>query len=234
MSLDECRVCGEELSSELKACPVCGTSTEASMPPHEPTATVDIAVDLEVEASPIDGEKLTNSCHACGANIAEDYDDEFCVCGAQLPPEDVRRAASQTSGEPVAPATLNPVPQGAIRPPKGTFFLTLFSSEKQPIAYFPIKGDFTLVGRSDPIRGDFPDADISQYFEPNVSKKVSRRHLLIIRARDSQRFFVRALAKSTGTQVESALLEELQDYPITPGTRMVLGGTVRLKFEHEE
>jgi hypothetical protein len=107
----------------------------------------------------------------------------------------------------------------------------LFSEEKLPIMYFPITNDVTLLGRSDPVRGDFPDIDLSQHLDDSIAKRISRKHLLILRSRETGEFFVRPLFKNTGTQIERTLAEDLKDFPILPGTKLVLGGVVRLKFE---
>ena len=35
----------------------------------------------------------------------------------------------------------------------------------------------------------------------------------------------------TGTQVDADMVPALLDYPLAPGTRLILGGAVRFKFE---
>ena len=41
----------------------------------------------------------------------------------------------------------------------------------------------------------------------------------------------RPLAGNTGTQIEADMVPPLADYPLHPGTRLVLGGSVRFRFE---
>ena len=56
-------------------------------------------------------------------------------------------------------------------------------------------------------------------------------HALVLHLRQSDTFTLRPLAGNTGTQIEADLVPPQQDYPLRPGTRLVLGGTVRFKFE---
>jgi hypothetical protein len=60
---------------------------------------------------------------------------------------------------------------------------------------------------------------------------VSREHALVLRARSTGAFSLRPLAGNSGTQVEADMVPAEQDYPLAPGTRLILGGEVRFKFE---
>jgi hypothetical protein len=91
--------------------------------------------------------------------------------------------------------------------------------------------DATLVGRLDAANGCFPEIDVSDHVEEATARKVSRKHALILRSRSSDGFTLRPLPGNTGTQVEKRLLTGPEDVPLTPGTRIVLGGAVRFKFE---
>ena len=44
-------------------------------------------------------------------------------------------------------------------------------------------------------------------------------------------FSLRPLPGNTGTQVNAEMLSGPEDVPLAPGTRIILGGVVRLKFE---
>jgi hypothetical protein len=90
--------------------------------------------------------------------------------------------------------------------------------------------DVTRIGRDDPVRGDFVDLDISRLFDAETARKVSRKHCVVLRSRETQTFVLRPLAKNTGTQVGNDLIAELTDHPLTDGTRIVLGGAVRMRF----
>jgi hypothetical protein len=118
-----------------------------------------------------------------------------------------------------------------IAPPVGTACLVVYSAERKPLHYHSLNADVTLIGRSDPVRGDFPDLDIGEFFDDATAKSVSRKHLLVLHSREHDRFFVRPLAKNTGTQIEREMATDLRDYPLSDGVRMLLGGAVRIKFE---
>ena len=113
----------------------------------------------------------------------------------------------------------------------GTICLVVYSEQREPIHYHPLEKDVTIIGRKDPVRGDFPDLDLTAVFEDAVSRQVSRKHAMILRSRDSSTFKLRPLAGNTGTQIEKDLATPLEDYPLTEGTRVILGGVIRLKFE---
>ena len=115
----------------------------------------------------------------------------------------------------------------------GTICLVVYSDTKprQPVRYVPVTKDVLLVGRADAIRGDFPDLDLGSLLDDSLAKKVSRRHAEVLRARDSQTFSLRPLPGNTGTQVGKELATPGQNYPLTDGTPIVLGGVIWLKLE---
>ncbi|MDB5387827.1 MAG: hypothetical protein JWM11_3473 [Planctomycetaceae bacterium] len=254
-----CAICGEALQPEQKVCDTCGTSvptsgapaiTEALMtaashaPPTLPRPVLPAPVPAANSSVP------ARCCPLCHARYPADYRDEFCRCGGELV---AVASASQTqesprSIEPVSnPGPLSPTPVTAppqtpvvpdpigpakpVRPAPGTVCLVVYSEQKEPIHYCVIAKDVTLVGRSDPVRGDFPDLDLSELFDTSISKRISRKHVMILRSRTTGTYSLRPLGGNTGTQVEKELATQLQDYPLTSGTRLVLGGVVRLKFE---
>ena len=152
-------------------------------------------------------------CPACGKQYASAYTDAFCVCGTEL----VEGAAG--------------APAGPQRPPAGTRCLVLYGPEKQPLHYFSIINDVTLIGRLDPVEGVFPDIDLGETLDASTARRVSRRHALILHSRASDNYVLRPLAGNTGTQIEADMVPAQQDYPLSSGTHIVLGGVVRLKFE---
>ncbi|MBI2805768.1 MAG: FHA domain-containing protein [Planctomycetes bacterium] len=117
------------------------------------------------------------------------------------------------------------------KPPSGTPCLVLYGPDKQPLQYFPLTKDATLIGRLDAVEGVFPDVDLDQWFDRPTIRKISRRHALVLRTRQTGAFALRPLAGNTGTQFEKDLVQPLQDYPLAHGTRIILGGVIRLKFE---
>jgi pSer/pThr/pTyr-binding forkhead associated (FHA) protein len=107
----------------------------------------------------------------------------------------------------------------------------LLGPDKQPVRYFPIEKDVTAIGRADPLHGHFPDVDVSAWLDAESARKVSRRHALILRQRQEKTFLLRPLAGNTGTQINQDMVAAAHDYPLVPGTRLILGGAVRLRFE---
>lgn len=164
---------------------------------------------------------LDRRCPECGKAYGPHYDDDFCVCGAEL----VR---------PIVPAPRVPVPAAAFippRPPAGTPCIVLYGEDRQPREYFPLTKDVLSIGRLDPVAGDFPDIDLNEWLEPHEARKISRQHAIVVRLRSKKAFLLRPLPGNTGTQIESDMVLPGQDYPLEPGCRFMLGGAARFKFE---
>jgi hypothetical protein len=165
----------------------------------------------------------SRTCPACSRTYGPDYRDSFCDCGAEL----VEAAPPPAPAPQVAPMPVA-IPQ---RPPAGTRCLVLYGPDKQPVHYFALSKDAMLVGRLDAASGTFPDIDVSEHVDEATARKVSRKHALILRSRSSETFSLRALPGNTGTQVDARLLSGPEEVPLPPGTRVILGGAVRFKFE---
>ncbi|MCI0460767.1 MAG: FHA domain-containing protein [Gemmataceae bacterium] len=166
-------------------------------------------------------------CPACGKTYGQDYNDTFCACGTELvAPAPPAPPAPQPLARPQAPPASGPQ-----RPSTGTRCLVLYGPDKQPRHYFPLTGDAVLIGRLDPVNNCFPDIDLGEFVEEATARRVSRKHALVLHARASDTYILRPLPGNTGTQVEKRMVAGGQDVPLTPGTRLVLGGVVRLKFE---
>ena len=200
-----CKTCGEKFGPYAALCHMCGTPVPGAAPPPQ------------AEESSTPSGKL---CPGCGKFYPADYADSFCECGIELAAGPAPSAAVD-SLETVLPD----------RPAPGTPCLVLFGVDKQPLAYFPLTKDATLIGRLDAVAGIFPDVDVTEFLDQSQARKVSRQHALILRSRNTSNFCLRPLAGNTGTQLESDMLAALQDHPLKTGARMVLGGSVRLKFE---
>ena len=160
------------------------------------------------------GDPSERECPACGKRYAADYVDNFCTCGVEL----------KSAAAPAPPKPLE-------RPPAGTRCLVLYGSDRRPIHFFPLTRDVTLIGRLDPVQGSFPDINVDAFVAPAVARKVSRRHALVLHSRADDTFLLRPLEGNTGTQIEADMVLPQVDYALTPGTRFVLGGGVRFKFE---
>jgi hypothetical protein len=163
------------------------------------------------------------TCPCCGKTYGPDYPDAFCVCGMELVFLDPAAAHATTA---ISPPATEPE-----RPPPGTRCLVLYGPDRKPLHYFPLTRDVTVVGRQDPVAGHFPDIDLTAWLDEPSARKVSRSHALVLHSRLNDSFALRPLAGNTGTQVEAEMVPAQQDQPLRPGTRLVLGGAVRFKFE---
>jgi hypothetical protein len=164
------------------------------------------------------------NCPSCGKTYGPEYGDTFCVCGIELEFADPAAAAAATV---LAQPGAGPVE----RPPPGTRCLVLYGPDRKPLHYFALTKDVTVVGRQDPVSGHFPDIDLSAWLDEATARKVSRSHALVLHSRLNDGYTLRPLAGNTGTQIESEMVPSQLDHPLRPGTRVVLSGTVRLKFE---
>jgi hypothetical protein len=205
-----CPNCGTELNAEALSCFICGTTFS------QPVAAVPADAGGRV-------------CPACGQRYAADYHDSFCNCGVELTLAPA--AAPVAVPAPPVPAPPASKPPAAQRPPAGTRCLVFYGPDRKPTHYFPLTKDVTLIGRIDVVQGSFPDIDVDTVAEPAAARKVSRRHTLILHSRADDRYVLRSLPGNTGTQVEVDMVPAMADYPLTPGTRIILGGAVRFKFE---
>lgn len=253
--MSTCTICGEPLKPEQKVCDVCGTSVPASSAgsgpaPSAPSVPPPSSRPVPPVTAPPPGvaSGLSRTCPVCKLQYGPDYEDEFCGCGGELvttlpaepsspvdPADDVSETpeADETvlPETVVAPPPVPVAPTGIVRPAAGTVCLVVYSEAKEPIHYCTINKDVTIIGRSDPVRGDFPDLDLADLFETAISRRISRKHAMVLRSRTAGTYSLRPLGGNTGTQIEKELATALQDYPLTAGTRLILGGVVRLKFE---
>jgi hypothetical protein len=152
------------------------------------------------------------------------------LCGTPQPPLPQGGEGEPEKGPPAAEAE-RPLPVAEVaRPPAGTVCLVVYDAERRPIHYHRLDQDVTRVGRTDAVQGDFADLDLGALFDDETARRVSRKHALVLRSRATRAFVLRPLPHNTGTQIDAARAEELHDYPLRDGTRVVLGGAVRLKF----
>jgi hypothetical protein len=225
--MDVCSICAEELTPDAKACPLCGTQVpDHSSPPFPPPRTV--KTGGSPAPSPGVAEMTTGrrECPDCRTTYEPDYPDGFCACGGELRPLAPNGPVPEMTS-PVREEKAAPIP-----PIAGTACLVVYSAERKPLHYHPLDKDVTIIGRTDPVRGDFPDLDLTPFLAEVEARRISRKHAMVLRSRETQTYVLRPLAKNTGTQIETQIAPELQDHPLKDGTRIVLGGgCVRIKFE---
>jgi len=220
-----CAICGEPIPDGSRACPLCGSCAddffpmgtelrldESAKPPIAPPSSI-----------PVGG----SYCPACAKVFAADQNDGYCTCGTELIFEDLMAPI-------IDEVTMAPIiedsPRG-VKPSPGTPCLVLYGPDKQPLQYFALEKDAILIGRLDAVAGNFPDIDLDDWFDRATIRKISRQHALILRSRATSTFILRPLTGNTGTQLETQMLLAMQDYPLRPGHRIILGGVIRLKFE---
>ncbi len=207
-----------------RVCTLCGSALPDDVPTAEvmapPAASRPAPVRVPPSLPP--GGRF---CPACGITFDADYTDAFCICGTELvgaaPAAAVARAAE----------TQPPARPPAERPPPGTRCLVLYDVDRQPLHYFALGKDVTLIGRLDAPGGNFPDIDLDEWLDVLTARKISRQHALVLRSRSSGNMSVRPLPGNTGTQIETEMVLPMHDYPLTPGQRLILGGVARFKFE---
>jgi len=239
-----CVVCGEPHAAESKSCSLCGTSisneaNSTTVPASPAEGPFDAALDPADSSSAVSPQSVSAEegpragaasgsrvCPDCDMTYGSEYADSFCVCGAELQARDLASSNPPIPANPPAVA-----PALAQRPPAGSPCLVVYSKDRQPLCYHVLNKDVVMIGRSDPVRGDFPDLDLAELVAPEEARRISRKHAIVLRSRESQSFVLRPLAKNTGTQFERVLAADLVDYPLIDGSRLVLGGIVRIKFE---
>lgn len=249
-----CAICGEPIPDGSRTCSMCGSSADEFFP-----MGTELKLDEKpksVTAPPPAMPAGASYCPACASVFGAEYADAYCTCGTELvkpapevaPLDDVPMAPI-LDDLPMAPifdegATLE-MPTTPIvepsektelknrteKPSPGTPCLVLYGADKQPLRYFALEKDAVLIGRLDAVAGNFPDIDLDEWFDRATIRKISRQHALILRSRATNTFILRPLTGNTGTQLETQMLEALQDYPLRPGHRIILGGVIRIKFE---
>jgi hypothetical protein len=230
----ECSICGTKIPDGSRTCSICGSSTDLFLPSEaELRAAASIAMPREL---PVGG----TYCPNCAKVYGPEYVDPFCACGAELKKaldDDVPMAPILDDLLPMAPILDDMPEEGtdvrtpAQKPAPGTPCLVLYGPDKQPLQFFPLTKDAVLIGRLDAVAGIFPDVDLDEWFDRATIRKISRQHAVILRTRTTGTFTLRPLAGNTGTQLETQLVQALQDYPLMPGHRIILGGVIRMKFE---
>ena len=146
------------------------------------------------------------------------------LCGASLPE---LPSQDQALGEEDAELLL---PSEPAPPPRDTLAVAVYhDAEPRVVAFFPLGGDITAIGREDAGAGHFPDIDFSKLSERGVGVAfVSRRHARFLR--HGGRVLLEVLAGTTGTQVNRALVAPGRTVVLSPGDRIILGGRVRMKL----
>lgn len=92
---------------------------------------------------------------------------------------------------------------------------------------FPLKRGETIIGRSDPTQGIFPDIDLSVL---DVERTVSRRHARIIYRQEQ--YWLEDLNSVNGTRHNGKLLSARSPVALLPGDQIEFGrGVTVFKFQ---
>jgi hypothetical protein len=197
----------------MQVCPNCGVKL---------IAQVDVCfICGTLFSPPVPIGQSERVCPACGKRYPANHPDPFCTCGIELVAWPAPALAS--------PVAANGRNDEGITPAAG--ILIVVGQDRRPVHTFSLTKDVTLIGRLDAVQGCFPDIDVDAWVEPALARKVSRRHALILHTRANDSFRLRPLGGNTGTQIEADMVQAMVDYPLTAGTRFILGGAVRFKFE---
>lgn len=235
--MDTCQLCGEVIQETDKQCRSCGTivaikPSEKNPPGANERENSSPAPAGNETSAPLGSERI---CNSCGKVYGAEFQDEFCECGSELStlPAHGLAATTPNAAPELSPQIppLSSTPEARQKPASGSNCLVTYSIDRKPIHHFVIDKDVTIIGRNDPVRNVFVDLDFSEVLEPELARKVSRRHAMVLRSRENLSMVFRPMEGNTGTQIEGAIAEAGQDYPLTDGTRIILGGTVRIKFE---
>lgn len=235
-----CPHCGSPVAGKLQNCPCCGARLSAA--PEEVTRLdvdsvvaeekVTLAVDRPQRASG----RTRRVCPACGKAYEADYRDTFCVCGTELSIQEyvIKAAVTPERSPLLQPSALPAQPTARSapeRPPPGTRCLVLYGPGREALRYFPLEKDVVQIGRQDSVAGCFPEIDVSAWLDEAGARRVSRQHALILHSRRDDSYYLRPLSGNTGTQIDADMVPALNDYLLLPGTRVLLGGAIRFKFE---
>jgi FHA domain len=210
-----CRICGESMPAGARTCTLCGSALPETVPTAEVGPAPVASRKARVSPSLPPGNRF---CPSCDITYDVDYTDVFCICGTEL----------QGS----APAKPEPKVRAPVEMPSpGTRCLVIYGDDRQPVHYFELAKDVTLIGRLDAPGGNFPDIDLDEWLDAPTARRISRQHALILRSRSSGTVSLRPLPGNTGTQIETEMVLPMHDYPLIVGQRIILGGVARFKFE---
>jgi hypothetical protein len=233
--MDTCQLCGDTIQPSDKQCRSCGTLVAISTLEAGASLTSDVEISSPViEANSIETDSpVSKVCSTCGKTYPAEFTDEFCDCGVELiAGSQSPMTSSSGKTDPVNSSVEMPAaPNKPTKPASGSKCLVTYSADRLPVHYFVIDKDVIVIGRNDPIRNIFVDLDFSGILEPDLARKVSRRHATILRSRVDSSLVFRPTEGNTGTQIEGTIAVAGQEYPLTDGTRMIFGGVARIKFE---
>ena len=194
--MSTCSICGEPIREGSQTCTLCGSRLEDFFPAATGlhSATPSSLPTPMPAAVPAGG----SCCPVCAKVYGPEYLDPFCECGSEVVKELPQGAmfedvpmAPILDDIPMAPILDDePAPdvkQRAARPSPGTPCLVVYGPDKQPLQYFALTKDTTLIGRLDAVAGNFPDIDLDEWFDRSITRRISRQHVADPAARTTAR-----------------------------------------------
>lgn len=221
-----CSTCGHVNVPGEMFCQNCGVQLApvASVPPPPPVPVAPKPVSVPVVgAVPMPPASATiQPCPVCGyANVPGDM---FCQnCGSQFPlmseagpaPAVFPAAKVEAAPEPPALSWQQMVGEKSMIKAPGKFIVRTTRAE----VLFPAGKVEMTIGRSDPIRGIYPDIDLSTY--GGETGGVSRVHARLILSEGA--ILIEDLNSTNFTFVNRQKLSPGQRYPLTSGDEVRLG-----------
>jgi uncharacterized Zn finger protein (UPF0148 family) len=197
-----CSSCGFQNISGEMFCQNCGVQLApvASAPPPPPTPVSHVQ-------EPFSPAMTSGQCPICG--YSTNLEDVYCEnCGAKI--SSSARSQQDAKPEPLGPVTIVKQPQLAI-------CLVVRGSNAE--IFLDMNRDEWLVGRSDPVRGIFPDVDLGVY--GGDESGVSRRHARLVVQEDQR--FISDLNSTNFTFLNGKKLEPGRLFPLQHGDEVRFG-----------
>ncbi len=162
-------------------------------------------------------------CPACGKKYRSGT--LFCTeCGTYLPSGGSLRTTplptNRIAGEPREPPETGALPKEKAPPPRFVHIQVVETGRRAVLAL----GEELVIGRRDPVRGIFPDLDLTA--DGGVERGVSRRHARILRK--GERIYIEDIGSANSTFLNDQRLMPYLPYPLKDGDRVRLG---RLELE---
>jgi len=199
-----CSFCGHPRAQGEVFCDHCGMQYLSG----SADTTSAQATTADPVISPVDqGVSSAVVCSSCGT--ARTADEQFCNnCGLQFPSSQVGEALTVSPADSSAKAIDNTIVSGRL----------IVQTTREEIKLPDGKNEI-YIGRSDPVRGIFPDVDLSSFGA--ASAGVSRRHIRI--SHTGAQLFIEDLNSTNFSYLNRRRLEPNQRYPLSDGDEIRLG-----------
>jgi ribosomal protein L37AE/L43A len=174
-------------------------------------------------------------CPDCGT-LREHSGVAFCeICGYNFMTGARGEVPAPMPSAPVAQASAPPVPAAESQPASGwSLVVSIDPSLRQPVSPDPptgipsstiaIKDPVSLIGRTSPTRGIFPEVPVDH------DEAVSRRHALLQLGADGA-LALRDIGAANGTRLNGRDVQPMTDNPLKDGDEITLGHWTRISVK---